>query len=356
MPADQWPSPAHTRSRCAPSGAVARCTVPLNTYKRPSGWYYIRGVHMGARIDQSARTRNGREAAALARELERRISDAALRGPARCYAEAALGYMDSGGDTLGQTALIEAFGEMDLAAISQTDLDALSTRVFPNAAPSTRLRRVYTPFIAVWNWAAYEGWVSPRKWRKPRPGAPRLDWRRPDEIERLIAACEPHLARLVCAYIASGARAAELYTLRPHDVSPGADRITLWETKGGYSRHVDLCPRGRDAVAAGLDTGGAWVFAHGRGERWKDHTSINRALVRAATVAGTPPLSCHVLRHTWASWAYCLTGDLAWLMQQGGWRSPQLAMRYIHAATDGLAADVLAHGWEIGGRRIIRRA
>jgi hypothetical protein len=38
-------------------------------------------------------------------------------------------------------------------------------------------------------------------------------------------------------------------------------------------------------------------------------------------------------------------------MQQGGWRSATMVMRYAHAASDDLAREVLNEGWEFPGSR-----
>jgi integrase len=66
-----------------------------------------------------------------------------------------------------------------------------------------------------------------------------------------------------------------------------------------------------------------------------------------------------VLRHTWATWAYAVTSDLPWLMQQGGWAKPDIAMRYMHVGTPELGDDVRRHGWEMRpriSRRLIEKA
>ena len=61
-----------------------------------------------------------------------------------------------------------------------------------------------------------------------------------------------------------------------------------------------------------------------------------------------------MLRHTWATWAYVATHDLESLMRQGGWASPELAMRYMHGGSDVVAREVHAHNWELLGKRAPR--
>lgn len=324
--------------------------MPLTVHRRPSGIFHIRGTHFGRRVDRSAGTRVEREARALAAKWEAEIFERELRGDkAVCtFAEAAAGYMRGGGERDHLTPLLAAFGLQRLADIRQADLDALAVSLYPAGKSSTRNRRVYTPFIAIWNWAVDAGLAEPRRWRRPKQPTGRVDWRTPEDIERLINACSPALRALVIFYVGTGARASEAICLDWRDVTPAAQRAVLWETKGGYSRHVDLCDRVRMALPARAS--GA-VFLSSSGEPWHAYDAVNLALKRACVRAGIAHLSCHTLRHTWATWAYAARRDLAWLMAQGGWRSADMAMRYIHLGTDDLAEAVLAHGWEISGKR-----
>jgi len=92
------------------------------------------------------------------------------------------------------------------------------------------------------------------------------------------------------------------------------------------------------------------VFLNTRGQPWHAYDAINLALKRGCKKAEIRLISCHVLRHTWATWAYALHRDLQLLMNQGGWASPELAMRYMHAGTDDLADEVRAHDWELLGK------
>ena len=135
-------------------------------------------------------------------------------------------------------------------------------------------------------------------------------------------------------------------------MSPAAERVTLWAdiTKNGKDRAVTLPQRVIDAMPQrrGPDDP---VFLNAAGEPWAAYDGINLALKRAAKRAGVRHVSCHVLRHTWATWFYAATRDLEKLMAFGGWASPELAMRYMHAAGDDLTAEVQAHNWEFSGKR-----
>lgn len=54
------------------------------------------------------------------------------------------------------------------------------------------------------------------------------------------------------------------------------------------------------------------------------------AMARACEVLGIEPTSPHDLRHYWATTYMEKTGDLAGLMQMGGWKDPDSVMRYQH--------------------------
>lgn len=322
--------------------------MPIEPYKRPWGVYYLRGSHLGRSFDRSAKTRCPKEAGILAAKLEAQVFEEYVHGPKAVvtFGEAAANYIRGGGEWKYVAPISAELGRKKLRDLDQAALDAAALKIKPNASDSTRLRKVYTPFIAIWNLAVENKLADARKWRKPRVDEKRIDWCHPEEIDALLAELYPQPRDLATFYVGSGARATEGLDLKWCDVSPAAQRVTLWETKGGYSRHVDLGWRVRRALPARQPNG--YVFRNRRGQPWSSYDSINNDLWRACDRAGIRRLSCHVLRHTWATWTYALTRDLNRLMAQGGWRSAQLAMRYIHAGTDDLARQVEKFGWAEG--------
>ena len=387
--------------------------MPLNAYKRKNGVYYIRGKHHGRSVDQSARTRVKSVAAAIAEKLEREIFEEVVLGkkPERTFAEAAVGYMESGGErkylkrilacpVVLQNKERRAFGAILLKDIDQEIINQVATQLHADHADSTRNRQVSTPIAYVLNYAAEQPTWGYTAFRMRRPQQPRgrLDWRMPEEIEWWIDKAG-HVAPLVIAYAGTGARASEMIYLDWEDVSPDAYSFTLWEedTKAGVARSVTLQRRVRDALPA-RGTGRVWRNL--RGAPWHDYDAINLHLYKvmeaeverradreeresiktlrgaqrswkrtkeeqaqaSAALRGmieqvrvrtqTSKLHLHVLRHTWATWAYAVTRDINFVMEQGGWASEKLALRYIHGATPDLAARVKAHGWEIDARTV----
>lgn len=331
--------------------------MPIKHYKRPSGIYHLRGTYLGQRVDESARTRSAEHAKVLAAKAEKDIFERYVKGPqaVATFAEAAADYLAGGGEGRYMTPLIERFGLSKLATIDQAALDKAALELYPDASDATRRRQVHTPFIAAWKVAVRAKKAEPREWQRPHAGKRRLVWLTPAEAEKLLDALAPATRALVTFYLGTGARATEALDLVWSDVSPAAQRVTLWAdiTKSEADRAVELPQRVIDAMPQrrGPDDP---VFLNAAGEPWASYDGVNLALKRAAKRAGVRHVSCHVLRHTWATWFYAATRDLEKLMQFGGWASPELAMRYMHAGGDDLAAEVQAHTWEFLGKRALK--
>lgn len=337
--------------------------------------------------------------------------------PDRQFAEAAAGYMLTKlGEARALlhpilTARIDVdgaeriFGEMLLGEIVQGVVDRLAFKLYPadDATNSTRNRKIYTPVSAVLRWASKQNWgYQYGGMERPQQPKGRIDWRTPEEIEWWIREAG-QAGPIITAYVGTGARASELINLDWLNVSPAGERIVLWddETKAGKDRSVDLQARVRQVLP---ERGDGRVWRSSKGEPWHDYDAINLLLrrisereamrrgeaaereqiaaltglarsikktvtdaERAAARAGakrmldaliaktrTPSIHLHILRHTWATWGYAATSDLAWLMQQGGWESEKIALRYIHVGTADLKAQVLGYGWEMRAGSLAR--
>lgn len=336
--------------------------MPLKIYRRPNGFYHIRGTHHGVRVDRSARTLDRDEADEIRSAIERRIIDEQIHGkkPERSFAEAVIGYVRGGGEGRYLSRIVAMIGAKPLSSISTGSINDLAAKLYPSAKPSTVNRCVHTPIAAVLNWAVEEEWTHPRRIRRPKQPRGRVDWRTPEEIEALLSAAawspaqtpsgqrDIPFAGFLTFLVGVGCRVSEALDLEWRDVSPDGERVTFWETKGGYSRHVDLQPRVR-AQLPPRGEGRVWPW-------WAAYDAVNNRLASVCGRDDLPLLSAHVLRHTWATWRYAATKDLDALMKAGGWKSPELAMRYIHAGTDDLKAAVHKHGWEISGSAAPKRA
>lgn len=330
--------------------------MPLYIDRRKSGIYRIRGTHHGVTIDRSAKTRSRSEAEAIRERWEREIFAQQVHGKAAPYSfsEAVIDYFRAGGERRYMMEVLQALGSHDVADLRQSDLDRAALDAYPTAKPSTINRQFYTPFIAVMTLAAHNDRCQMRTWRRPKQPEGRMDWRTPSEMESILAALAPRARGLAEFMLGGFPRVSEALAMLARDVSPGCRRATFWETKGGYSRHVDLPLRAQEAIRQALhginDPDSALWRTDRDGLPWHAYDAFNLALKRACRDAGARPLSSHTLRHTGATWRYSTERDLPRLMAAGGWRSLAMVQRYVHAGTDDLADAVKAAGWAIGGQ------
>jgi integrase len=182
--------------------------------------------------------------------------------------------------------------------------------------------RVLTMLKAILNHAYDEGHVSNRDaWgRKLKPfrnvEVARVRYLSIAEAERLINACNAEFRALVRAALETGARYSELARLEVVDFNPDSGTIAVRKSKSGKPRHIILTEEGAaffKAHCAGR-SGSELMFSHHVEPRktaakdaiklpWK--TAEQSRPMREANKRArlNPPISFHVLRHTWASHA-----------------------------------------------------
>jgi integrase len=89
----------------------------------------------------------------------------------------------------------------------------------------------------------------------------------------------------------------------------------------------------------------------GRPYAFRDHSGgqIRKAFVTACRRAGIENFRPHDCRHTFATWYYAETCDLAGLMRLGGWRSERMVLRYAHVNVSDLAPAIRRLPWGNSG-------
>ena len=320
--------------------------MPLRLIKRGRYWH-VTGTVYGEAVRKTTGAVDRRTAEEVRLRWESEIRARHVYGEERPvgFAEAAEGYLEHG-EARFMAPVVAAFLDRPVTQITQADLDREARKAYPDAAPSTLNRQFYTPFIAVMNYAAEQGWRPVRKWRRPNQPEGRTDWRTPEEMEKLIAAAPAHVGRAVIILAGTMMRASEAVGLDAADVAADGSRVTLWgdAAKGGYTRSVEPLSRARDMLKE-LPPGP--VLRQQDGLAWHAYDALNLALKRAAKKAETPALSCHVLRHTGATWRYALDPDLPRLMGAGGWKSLSMVQRYTHMTSRDMRERLHAHGWRI---------
>ena len=184
-----------------------------------------------------------------------------------------------------------------------------------------------------------------------------MRWLKPEEADRLIEVCAPHLRPLVVFLLYTGARAGEAVFLDWSDVDLAKRQVTFPKTKNGDARSVPLHPRVIHELSRRNHRDGAVFltpamepYARPRGDAdtsagSRIHTAFSGACRRAGIAHFTP----HCCRHTWATWHYQCNHDLTTLQKLGGWKTPSMVFRYAHTNVEEHANSVEKLPWGNSG-------
>jgi len=237
----------------------------IHTRRPGSKSWYIRGTDpSGKEIFRSLKTKDEETAKALVTQHNARVLIERVHGPAATttFEEAASAYIKSGrqrtylvreledGSVVG---LVPYFGEKKLKDITQADLDKAAIALCrPGASRETLIRNVYTPFVAVWNYAAGAGrkWAEVRQWERPhkakgtasRPSASRAGTQPVsyDRAWQFVAAMSPAPAMVMTTLFYSGMRPIELFALDCADIDIEGRWISVRASKTGAGRGVPM--------------------------------------------------------------------------------------------------------------------
>ncbi|WP_067571756.1 tyrosine-type recombinase/integrase [Nocardia acidivorans] len=171
----------------------------------------------------------------------------------------------------------------------------------------------------------------------------------PAELAKLADAMPEHLRLAVLLTAWCGLRSGELKELRRKDVGPeghtlrveravtfrsGETLVDTPKTEAG-SRTVTVPPHLKDAVKEHLSKVRGTEALLFPGPDGKTHMSdwlLRKAVTKAAKEIGKPGLTPHSLRHCGAVWAAQSGATTKELMHRIGHTTPNMAMRYQHAA------------------------
>src|SRR6478672_2204646 len=131
--------------------------MPIKLVKRPrSPYWIIRGTLRRIRVEESTGTDNKKIAEEIRTKREAEILAQSVYGrrATTTFAEAALSYLENGGNKRFLDSAIRHFGTTPLAKIDQDAIDKGARKVYPNATGATRNRQFYTPTSAVLKHAA----------------------------------------------------------------------------------------------------------------------------------------------------------------------------------------------------------
>jgi len=148
--------------------------------------------------------------------------------------------------------------------------------------------------------------VDDNAWRRVKPFAkvdqPKIRYLTSDESIRFINACNDDLRPLSQAALMTGARYGELSCMKVGDFNADSKSVYIEPSKSGKARHIPLTD---DAVSffqrivAGK-LGNQQMFTY-QGEVWAKSNQTRPVKQACQQAKICPPISFHILRHTYAS-------------------------------------------------------
>lgn len=295
--------------------------MPLKIIKRPDRrHFYISGTVRGIAVFESTGTDNKKVAEDIRIKREAEILNQSVFGKQATvtFLEGAVSYMASGGSPqyLGKelpngqwNGLIGHFSTKLVNKITQSDLDNAATALYPNAAPDTRNRQVYTPYVAIYNHCVANNWAPEKKWKRPKrikgTKVKRLITRagtKPVEYERafeFVKEMSPAPGLIMTCLFYTGMRPIELLSLDADedDIRPEDNWLVLSNSKTGEPRgvpiHNFLVP-----IFATLKARGGRLFRDQKNRPYSDEGSIKTAITGARARTGIKDISPYTGRHT----------------------------------------------------------
>jgi integrase/recombinase XerD len=273
--------------------------------------YYVRGTVCGRTVYESTGLDSERLADAYRVNLESQIQDAHAFGKkdSILFSEAAAMYVRSGGSARYLKPIAEAFAETPVENLRQPDLDAYALKRFPDQANATRDRIVYTPFIAVMNYAAENEYCQYRKWRRPKK-QDKVRKNRVATVEEVAAMYDHaplHIRPLIVLMAYAGLRPGEAVRLQWEDVDLEKRWLVVWKSKTGKPRGVPLHRAVIRELSALPHREGAVIRKYSKNPKAYDYlakggSTAKRARQKAAERAGIGSITWYDFRHTCATW------------------------------------------------------
>lgn len=305
----------------------------LKLKPRDGIWYAIGNV-AGKRVRESLGTRDKGVAEELRAQFEARLWKRHTYGDeaVRTFEEAALSYMQQGGEKRYVPPLLRYFRGRTLATIKPAEIREASIALYPKASPATRNRQGIIPARAIINHAHDRGWCGPMRvkaWEvsKSRKNKPvDRQW-----LDRFMAEADasglPHLSACVLFMHQTGARVSEAISLTGEFVDLGARLAVLEKTKTDEHSPRYLTAELVSRLAALRPESGRRLFGY------TDRQAVNRRIKAVCARAGIEPRSSHAAgRHSFATNAMNGGARVKDAMEAGGWKSAALFMQtYVHA-------------------------
>ncbi len=171
--------------------------------------------------------------------------------------------------------------------------------------------------------------------KKPAESKGRVRFLTDDERTALLATCKPHddLYLAVVLALSTGARQAEIMTLRYGQIDFGRQVITLTQTKNGETRALPLVSTAFMLLQARAKVRGLTddrVFPPSGRAKKAECLDLRQPWEKALKAAGIIDFHWHDLRHTAASYLAMSGVSLVEISKILGHRTMQMVSRYSH--------------------------
>lgn len=326
--------------------------------RKPTHSWRILGTHAGRRVDKGTGTRDRKAAEAIKDKYQWNLQQREIFGPesVATFAEAAIGYMNTGGERRFLTKILERIGKVKLKDMNQLLIDDTGREVYPHVKPATLRRQWHGPINAVLRYAARAELMPRKEIQLPKASKGKVRWISPEDANKIIQA---HTAPHIPVFgFGTGCRASEMARLVWDDVDLRGGEALIRKSKNGDQRLVEL-PLNVVAALSTLPQREGHVFLTRKGQPYKvNDTSgglFNDGLATACESAGVDKITAHVMRHTFATWFYAEQKDLIRLKRLGGWSKLEMLEVYTHLAPMSLPVRLHEAGWTFDREEIRER-
>lgn len=204
---------------------------------------------------------------------------------------------------------------------------------------------------AALNFSYHEGRVSDRSaWDQVKPfrdvDAPRVRYLSETEARRLINRASREFRPLVRAGLLTGCRYGEIISLEVNHFDADAAVLQINEGKTGKVRNVPLTDEGLQFFleqTAGR-TGRELIFQRAAGRPWRKSEQARPMLAACIAAKIEPPVSFHILRHSYGSLLARKGVPLQIISAAMGHADTRMTQRhYAHLSPDHVADEVRKH-------------
>lgn len=254
------------------------------------------------------------------------------------FKEAALSYLEDGGESRYLNKLIDFFGDKDVSTITPVLIKASAPKILPDVKPATLNRQVITPMRAVLYHAHELGWRMPtliKLFNAPKDHLVAPANRR--WLETFLDQCDkdnlPHLAACVLFMNLTGARVSEAIALKADQINFRDRTATLLKTKTEVNSVRYLPDHLIDRLKELNVDDDKPVF------KYTSRFSVNERIKAVCGRAQIPYKSSHsVGRHSFATNALNAGVSVRVAMDAGGWKSSSIFLEtYAHSMNAGRA-------------------